>query len=178
MIDAEEEEFLVALHEAGHAVLAYRFKRGPTKIALYKRDGVTTGGITRSRTGLNPEDVEPGNPKSFEDVGQCILCTLGGIGAEFLYRGYATRSDADYHRALTLLRYWNQEATPEDLEFYFSAAQMFLSDRESWGAVLELADVLRRKRKLSGYQARQVIYNSDRVESTLFPVKATVLLKE
>ncbi len=154
------EEFIVALHEGGHSVMASFFNRGPVYVCIYpdEADPSVTIGRTDSLTGLEEHEICPRN------IHECVMVALAGSMAEILYCGSSGGFDDDVEDALADLRLFNPLANFDDLREHVWECQQILADPIIWGKVLSLAEALYERRELSGVEAQGIVQTCERLE--------------
>lgn len=159
-----EEEFLVAVHEAGHCVMAANFNRGPVHscLFLYAADPVVIG-RTVSMTGLDEDEINR------ENIHERVMVALAGSLAEILYCGSSAGFDDDVNDAISNLRILSTLADVDDLREPMWECQQILADPTTWGKVLSVASVLYEQRELSGEEIREIIQACKKVEAP--PIK-------
>ena len=170
-----EEEFIVALHEAGHAVLSAIFNRGPVHLSIYPdpENPLVLIGRTDSLTGLEEDEINPQNIK------ECVMVALAGSMAERLYCDSSGGFDEDVEDALANLRLLSPSADCRDLGNHLWECQEILADPLTWGKVLSIASALLDRRELSGAEAREIIRACERSEPPpIQPVQLRIGVKD
>ena len=165
-----KDDTTICVHESGHGLMAFLWNRGPESIELFdEENGTAAQGVCFSRTGLYRHEIDPGNLRDRLLLQKCILVGIAGPAAEFLYCGAMTNCEDDCQFALEQLQFAQPEATVADLSPYVNAAQRILAFPRNWGAVMDLAEALKDKRKLTGDEAKEILRNSSQLAAPPFP---------
>ena len=133
-----------AYHEAGHALTAFIYHRGPLKVQLTSKDG---GRVLATEY----DDRTP------HLIAQDIEISLSGAIAEFLAFGTGAGIDNDISDALSHLRKLNPKARLRDLQPYIRKLTDALSDPTTWSKVQALAEQLQQQRSLTYDQIKEIL---------------------
>jgi len=134
-----------AIHESGHALVAFVYRRGPLKTEL-----------TGDETGKT-EAIEYQDPRTQRQIEQDIEISLSGGIAEFLATGSGQGIDNDITDALAHLRKIKPKARLKDLQPYIDKVTDILSDPTTWPKIQALAEQLQRKRILTQDQITKIL---------------------
>ena len=146
----------IAIHEAGHAVMAYLCGRRIGAASALPRRGslghLEYGGLTSYPVGWL-EDAR--TRRKLEDE---IMIALAGLAAEYVQPGVIDHAGAaaDLARALeiALPAAGNPEEATAFINWLFVRARSKLADRRSRQAITDLATALERRGSLTGTEIR------------------------
>jgi hypothetical protein len=168
-LGADDSLGATAIHEAGHAVIAYEFHRMIKDVSI---------GFDGARGTLGRCELEDLDSRTPEGARTLVLCYYGGPQAEILYRvledgdlasvesgprrglmemarlNVETTAEKDYSEARALLRRLPAEDTEESLK-----ETAFRLVKQHWRAIVKVADELKRSGKL-GYDEVATIVES------------------
>jgi hypothetical protein len=166
----DKDDFTICVHESSHALMSFLFHRGPESMEIFDKENDNGAhGICFSKTGLYEHEIDPGNPRDRLLLQKCILVGVAGPAGEFLYSGKVSGCEDDHEFALEQLRFVQPAATISDLSPYVNSSQRILAVPRNWGAVMDLAGALEKKRKLSGVEAKEILRNSRQPATPPFP---------
>lgn len=161
-----------AYHEAGHAVMSYVAHSRIEEVSIVPGDGawgycksgfLTSGNIDCERPSFVCFDTVEEN-RIRRNVEKDVMALLAGGVAEKLFCGrYSPGRQNDGNRAVSLLGYL---ADDEELEAYYrwvwKRTEVMLVWQPNWRAVEDVADLLVKRRRISGRLARSTILEARR----------------
>jgi hypothetical protein len=162
--------FRVAIHEAGHAVIAYHYGGKPGGLVLEKEEWASKGEVgsfTREKLKYNVESIQSAEGK--EQVHQLVHAImemvgmfLGGCAAEYVLDGEPEAvethgSETDIKNTKGFLKQFGFDDTrsKEIINLSFSESVEILKDK--WQAVYALATALDTKETLSSDEVVKII---------------------
>lgn len=160
-----------AFHEAGHAVMAWRFQCMAFRSITILPEPGSLGHVDLLElprwADEHSEDFDPGAPRSRRRLENTIMMALGGPAAEraYLRRGNGRTlpgSAADYKHAQSVAALLFPRAKTAKAYVEWLEHRAFDAVQENWGEIRAIAAALLEKQTISGWKARAIIKDVER----------------
>lgn len=151
----------VAYHEAGHAVVAWRFGVRTKRLSIIPDEAAGSAGRLQHEpyfTGINPEfDSSPRVQRRLENM--AMVCFAGPAAQRrFNPRGWRNyHGEDDFHQAVNLLSYL--ASSNDQLQAYVNLIEICAHDVVSaqWHLIEDLASALLERGELTGRECRNLL---------------------
>jgi hypothetical protein len=157
-----------AYHEAGHAVKAIEYRRRFKYVTVIPGDG-TLGHLKPGKWSCRP-DIDSTSPGSRLKIEREIIIDLGGLAAEYHYRGKHSWSGAqgDIDRATNRAFYLfsNVKVVGRYLDYMIERVKSEIRQWPTWPAVEAVAKALLTDKTLSYRRARLIAKEAHNISDT------------